>query len=116
MPVVDEYSVLLFNCFPGHFRIRICIKGHTTAEAETFSQEKTASCNSPSGIEKKFFAILPKDLFQKLPIVTLQELCNFDIFLKYPLTLKGDQHLISPCNNTLEANAKVMRIKEMITN
>ena len=31
---------------------------------------------------KNFFVILLKDLFQKLSIVSLQELCNFDIFLK----------------------------------
>ena len=32
-----------------------------------------------------------------------------------PLTLKSDQHLISPYNITPESNMKVMRIKEMIT-
>ena len=33
-----------------------------------------------------------------------------------PLTLKTDQHLISPYNITPESHIKVMRIKEMITN
>ena len=33
-----------------------------------------------------------------------------------PLTLKSDQHLISPYNITLESHVKVMRITEMITN
>ena len=33
-----------------------------------------------------------------------------------PLTLKSDQHLISPHKNTPKSNIKVMRIKEMITN
>ena len=33
-----------------------------------------------------------------------------------PVTPKSDQHLISPYNNTLESDMKVMRIEEMITN
>ena len=33
-----------------------------------------------------------------------------------PVTPKSDQHLISPYNNTLESDTKVMRIEEMITN
>ena len=33
-----------------------------------------------------------------------------------PLTLKTDQHLISPYNFTPESHIKVMRIKEMINN
>ena len=33
-----------------------------------------------------------------------------------PLTLEGDQLLISPYNITPESDIKVMRIKEMITN
>ena len=33
-----------------------------------------------------------------------------------PVTPKIDQHLISPYNNTLESDMKVMRIEEMITN
>ena len=32
------------------------------------------------------------------------------------LTLRTDQHLISPYNITLESNIKVMRIKEMVIN
>ena len=32
------------------------------------------------------------------------------------VTPKSDQHLISPYNNTLESDMKVMRIEEMITN
>ena len=32
------------------------------------------------------------------------------------LTLRTDQHLISPYNITLESNIKVMRIKEMVLN
>ena len=33
-----------------------------------------------------------------------------------PLTLKSDQHLISPYNITSESHINVTRIKEMITN
>ena len=33
-----------------------------------------------------------------------------------PVTPKSDQHLISPYNNTLESDMKVMRIEEMISN
>ena len=33
-----------------------------------------------------------------------------------PLTLKSDQHQISPYNITSESNIWVMRIEEMITN
>ena len=40
---------------------------------------------------------------------------DIDFFLK-PLDPKGDQHLISPYNNTAESFMKIMRIKEMITN
>ena len=32
------------------------------------------------------------------------------------LALKGDQHLISPCNITPESNIKVTRIVETVTN
>ena len=32
-----------------------------------------------------------------------------------PVTPKSDQHLISPYNNTLESDMRVMRIEEMIT-
>ena len=46
--------------------------------------------------------------------------CSFEkvekpIFIN-PLTLVGNQHLISPYNITAESHIKVMRIKEMITN
>ena len=33
-----------------------------------------------------------------------------------PLTLKTDQHLISPYNISPESHIKVMKIKKMITN
>ena len=38
-------------------------------------------------------------------------LCSLNL-----LTLKSDQHLISPYNITLESNIKVVRIKEIIAN
>ena len=38
------------------------------------------------------------------------------VWLFNPLTLKNDQHLISPYNITPESNIKVMRIKEVIIN
>ena len=38
------------------------------------------------------------------------------VWLFNPLTLKSDQHLISPYNITLKSPIKVMRVKEMITN
>ena len=38
------------------------------------------------------------------------------IWLFNPLTLKSDQHLISPYNITSKSPIKVMRVKEMITN
>ena len=53
---------------------------------------------------------------QLFPVVPLNP---SDIRLEWwvcPLTRKSDQNLISPYNNTLESNNKVMRIEEMITN
>ena len=38
------------------------------------------------------------------------------VWLFNPLTLKSDQHLISPYNITPESNIKVMKIKEVIIN
>ena len=38
------------------------------------------------------------------------------VWLFNPLTLKSDQHLISPYNITPESRIKVMRINEMIIN
>ena len=38
------------------------------------------------------------------------------VWLSNPLTLKSDQHLISPYNITPESRIKVMRINEMIIN
>ena len=34
----------------------------------------------------------------------------------YPFNRKGDQHLISPYNNSAKFFIKIMRIKEMIAN
>ena len=38
------------------------------------------------------------------------------VWLFNPLTLKSDQHLISPYNITPKSPIKVMRVKEMIIN
>ena len=54
----------------------------------------------------------------KTSLLGVKELRDMNFTNKHklkPLTLRSDQHLISPYNITPESYIKVMRIKEMIT-
>ena len=54
----------------------------------------------------------------KTPLLGVKELRDMNFTNKHklnPLTLKSDQHLISPYKIIPESHIKVMRIKEMIT-